>query len=796
MGSWPAGTLLAPSLITGPAVLWGQGPGLPAGVPPWVVFPALAVALLAVAWMWPYLGLRLLMVVLTRSLLWLRVAGRAVVPRSGPLVVVSTPLNYLGWLVLLAACPRRLRFVVLAGWARQGLPGLLLRRIGAVVPAGADQAALERALERASEALARGEAVCLFAEACRTQDGRVLTYQQAFDKVVTHQGRPVAAPVAVFCLHQPRGHLFSMHGGRFVRKRPSEVPTPVEASFGGPLPAGTPAAGVRQALQELSARAAIDRTPRRRPVHRQFVRMAAHRPFRLCWVDSTAPGQSMTYAKAYVGSVCLARLLRPLLGDQPMVAVWLPPGRGGALANIALALLGKASVNLNYTSGGDNVRSALAQCGCRHVITSRRFTQRLALDAGPGVGMVYLEDLLPHVTSLQKLRAMLAVVLLPGWFLERVVLGLGGHKVGDLATVIFSSGSTGEPKGVMLSHGNVAANAESMIQATSLGPTDRVLGVLPFFHSFGYTVTLWAPLQVCAAAVYHPDPRQAKEIGELCRAHGCTVYLSTATFLRFCLRKCEPGDFASVRILMCGAEKLPVSLAEQFRQRFGVLPLEGYGCTELAPAVAANMPDEPCGGLAQVHNKAGTVGAPLPGVAARVVHPETREPVPAGEEGLLLVTGANVMQGYLGKPELTQRVVQGGWYATGDMARIDADGHVAITGRLSRFAKVGGEMVPLEKIEEELHEVIGAAERVCAVTCVPDDARGERLVVLYLAACLSQVGLEVRLWCQRLSGRGLPNLWVPGERDFYAVAELPVLGSGKVNLKGVQDLALSLARRG
>jgi acyl-[acyl-carrier-protein]-phospholipid O-acyltransferase/long-chain-fatty-acid--[acyl-carrier-protein] ligase len=333
-----------------------------------------------------------------------------------------------------------------------------------------------------------------------------------------------------------------------------------------------------------------------------------------------------------------------------------------------------------------------------------------------------------------------------------------------------------------------------MVQATSLSPDDRLLGVLPLFHSFGYTVTLWAPLQVGAAAVYHADPRQAREIGELCKKHGCTLYVSTATFLRFCLRKCEPDDFRTLRILMCGAEKLPPSLAQDFLARFGVLPLEGYGCTELSPAAAANMPDQAFAGLTQVHNKVGTVGPPLPGCAARVVHPDTREPLPLGEEGLLLVTGANVMKGYLHRPDLTREVIQGGWYVTGDMAKIDADGHVTLTGRLSRFAKVGGEMVPLEKVEEALHEALGTSERVCVVTCVPDPARGERVVVLYVESQLSAFGLGVRAWSAQLSGRGLPNLWVPGERDFYGVAELPVLGSGKVNLKGVKDLALALVR--
>ncbi len=772
----------------GPGV-WANGAGWESLS--WLAWFAPLVLLVLLAWARPALALRAVMAVAARSLFWLRVDGRHHLPRRGGVLLVCNPLSYLGWLLVWRASPRPVRFVFLAGWTAKGLPGRLLRWVAALTPRGSDRQAVERVLHEAREALARGEVVCLFAEGCRTADGQTLGFQQVFEEVTARQ----AVPVVPVCLLQPHGSLFSMHNGRFVRKLPAEVPAPVSVTFGEPLPPGTSAAGARQALSERSARSAIERTARRRPVHRQFVRMAARHPFRSCFIDSTAPGQDLNYAKVYVGAVCLSQLLRPVLGDSPMVGVWLPPGRGGGLTNIAIALLGKTSVNLNYSAPAEATRSALRQCACRHVLTARRFTARVKLDVGEDIEVIHLEDLLPKVGRWQKLRTLLSVLLLPGWFLEYVVLGLGRHTTDDLATVIFSSGSTGDAKGVMLTHGNVAANTESMIQATSLSPDDRLLGVLPFFHSFGYTVSLWTPLQIAASAVYHPDPRQAREIGELCRKHRCTLYLSTATFLRFCLKKCEVDDFRNLRILMCGAEKLPPALAEEFAKRFGLMPLEGYGCTELSPACAANLPDQEHGGLTQVHNRTGTVGPPLPGCAARVVHPETREVLPLGEEGLLEITGANVMRGYLGKPELTAQVIHDGWYVTGDMARIDADGYVTLTGRLSRFAKIGGEMVPLEKIEEELHEILGTGERVCAVTCVPDEARGERLVVLYVEEHLSQTGLSVRPWCQQLGGRGLPNLWIPSERDFISVAELPVLGSGKVNLKGIKDLAQTLARR-
>jgi acyl-[acyl-carrier-protein]-phospholipid O-acyltransferase/long-chain-fatty-acid--[acyl-carrier-protein] ligase len=506
--------------------------------------------------------------------------------------------------------------------------------------------------------------------------------------------------------------------------------------------------------------------------------------------DSSLP-KILTYSRALTGAIILTRRLRKLLGDAPMVGLWLPSSVGGALANVSLAFLGKTAVNLNYTAGPDTVQSAIRQCNIRHVLTSRRFTARMKLDPGPGVELIYLEDFRQTVGKWEMIRTLLAVVVLPGFILERL-LGVHRANLDDVATVIFSSGSTGEPKGVVLTHRNVAANAESMIQAIDLRLRDRVLGVLPFFHSFGYTVTLWAPLQLGSSVFYHPDPRQAKEIGEICRTKRCSIFLTTPTFLRFCLRRCGPDDFRTLRILACGAEKLPQALAKEFQGKFGILPLEAYGCTELSPAAAANIPDREINGTRQVGNKPGTIGQPLPGIAARIVNPDTFDTLPPGQEGLLLIYGANVMKGYLGKPELTQQVIRDGWYVTGDIAKFDEDGFITITGRLSRFAKVGGEMVPLERIEEELNAIVGGGERTCAVAAVPDEKRGERLVVLHVPLN----GTDVPKLCQELGNRGLPNLWLPGERDFFQVPELPILGSGKLDLKRLKDIALQVTGSG
>ncbi|MGE3807412.1 MAG: AMP-binding protein, partial [Gemmataceae bacterium] len=591
-------------------------------------------------------------------------------------------------------------------------------------------------------------------------------------------------PVIPVCLDHVWGSIFSYKGGKFLWKWPQKLPYPVNVSFGQPMAADATAFEVRAAIQKLSAERAVARNDERLAVHRQFVRMASRHPFRPCFIDHLNK-KTFKYGEALTAAILLSGKIKPLVEPDEMVGIWLPPSVGGAFANIALALLDKRPVNLNYTASPMVVQSALRQCKVRRVLTSRLFTAKVPIDPGPDVELVFLEDFRKEISTAQRLRTFLAVLTLPVFLLERW-LGLHRQDPNSLATVIFSSGSTGDPKGVMLTQKNVSANAESIIQAIDPRPSDRILGILPFFHSFGFTVTLWVPLQVGASTIFHPDPRQGKEIGDLCKQYGCTLYLSTPTFLRFSMRRCEPDTFKTLRVLMCGAEKLPRTLAEEFDEKFGVMPLEGYGCTELSPVAAANVPDWIEGGAKQIGNRPGSIGQPVPGVAAQIVDPDTFEPLPQGEQGLLLIYGANVMRGYLGREEETRRVLRDGWYVTGDIARFDEDGFVFLTDRLSRFSKIGGEMVPHQKIEEELHTILETAERHFVVTAVPDEKKGERLIVLHTPL----TGTDVHNLWKQLNTKGLPNLWVPAERDFYQVPEIPILGTGKLDLKKVKEIAL------
>lgn len=740
----------------------------------------------------PGLVLRPFFWLATRTVYRIRAIGTTNVPTTGPVLLLSNHVTYIDWLLIWKACPRKVRFVAFAGWTKNPIFKWFLKLTDSILIDGeGGPKQIVKSLKQITAALDAGQVICLFPEGALSRGGGVmLPFRRGFERVLKDARQPV--PVIPVCLNQLWGSIFSYSKGKVISKWPERIPYRVSITFGTSLPPTVTAPEVRLAIQELSAHVTIRESNNLRPVHRQFLRTANRfsKMFRIAWIDvSTGTPREISYLKGLVGSMCIARWLKPQIGNEKNVGLWLPTSVGSALANIALNFLGRTTVNLNYTAGIDSIRSSVKQTGMRTIVTSKKFLARVPLELD-GVTLIHLEDAQRGITKWQRIRSLLAVILLPGWILEHLVLGLGKHKLDDIATIIFSSGSTGEPKGVPLSYRNISSNTAAGVVHLSLVPSDRLLGVLPFFHSFGYTALLWLPIQIGGSAVFYPDPRQAKEIGELAKKHRCTGMLGTATFMRFYLRRCEPDDFRTMRIIVCGAEKLPVGLAKEFEAKFGILPMEGYGCTELSPIVAVNMTDVEVKGIKQIRNKMGTVGHPIPGVACRVIDPDTERQLPPGSEGLLLVKGANVMPGYLGRPDLTAKVIKDGWYNTGDMARIDDDGFVIITGRLSRFAKIAGEMIPLEKLEEEMHAVLDTNDRVLAVAAVPDEKRGERLIVLHLPT----LTMAPRELGKLLSERGIPNLWIPGDRDYFVVNEMPVLGTGKLDLRKVKDLAAAVVK--
>ena len=504
----------------------------------------------------------------------------------------------------------------------------------------------------------------------------------------------------------------------------------------------------------------------------RFVATAKRRWSSLGIADST--GRELTFGRALVGSLLLARAIRKRVPDGACVGLLLPASVGGALANIAASIAGRVPVNLNFTAGRDAMAAAIDRCDITTVLTSRTFLAKAGIAQMPG--MVMLEDILQETSGLAKLSTLVAARLLPASLIARVYLAPTGDDA--LATVIFSSGSTGQPKGVMLTHRNVLSNIDAANALFRLGDDDVVMGVLPFFHSFGYTVTLWLPLVVGFCAAYHPNPTDAKTIGEMAAKYGATLLVSTPTFCAAYARKCQREQFAKLRLAIVGAERLREPIALAFKEKFGVDLIEGYGCTEMAPVVSVNVPD-PAGTGA----RAGTVGRPLPGISAKVIDPDSGEGPLIGKEGLLLVTGPNQMRGYLGESELTRGVLRDGWYVTGDIATVDEDGFIRITDRLSRFSKIAGEMVPHMRIEERLQAILGEAH-TCIVTAIPDAVKGERLIALH-----TDPGMPAQKAWEQLASSDLPKLWIPKREDFHIVEAIPTLGTGKADLRRVRELA-------
>jgi len=507
----------------------------------------------------------------------------------------------------------------------------------------------------------------------------------------------------------------------------------------------------------------------------RFIRTAKRQWSSFCIADST--GRELTFGRALVGSLLLARAIRRHAPDETAIGLLLPASVGGALANIAATFAGKVPVNLNFTAGRDAMAAAVERCNISTILTSRTFLKKAGLVQMPG--MFFLEDLLLGTSGVSKAAMLAAARVLPAPLVERLFIVRSDQHA--LATIIFSSGSTGVPKGVMLTHRNVLANIDAAAELFKLTPDDVVLGVLPFFHSFGFTVTLWLPLVVGFGAAYHPNPTDAKAIGELAARYGATLLVSTPTFCASYVRKCLPEQFARLRLAIVGAERLREPIAAAFKDKFGVELTEGYGCTEMAPVVAVNVPDD-----AHADARRGTVGRPLPGVSAMVVDPETGEGPLIGKAGLLLVNGPNRMAGYLGEPDLTRQAFRDGWYVTGDIATIDEGGFIRITDRLSRFSKIAGEMVPHMKIEDHMRALL-AEPHTCIVTAVPDSVRGERLVAFYTDPELAPQDL----W-ERLCRTELPKLWLPKREDLHVIESIPTLGTGKVDLRAVRQLAAEL----
>jgi acyl-[acyl-carrier-protein]-phospholipid O-acyltransferase/long-chain-fatty-acid--[acyl-carrier-protein] ligase len=726
----------------------------------------------------PQATIKFLSWLITHSVYHIRLYQREHLPEHGGVVLVPNHISWLDGVLLMTTSSRPVRMLIaaelLSSWWTRGLA-----RIMGAIPIRSTPKATRAAIKAARNALHAGELVCIFPEGGISRSGQL----QSFKPGVLEIQRGTGAPLIPVYLDELWGSIFSFRGGRFFWKWPSGWPRRVSIWFGPPVMDPRDIHQVRQAVQDLGAEAVCGRRQRTIAMPRAMIRTCRKAMVRWKMADTT--GAELSGGQLLLRTLALRRvLLRHVLGtDQRHVGILLPPSVAAVVVNAAVSMTGRITANLNYTASSDVVNSCLHRAGIRCVITSRKVMEKLNLDldAEP----VYLEDLAEKVTRGDRLVAALGAYVTPAVLLERL-LGLNRLHGDDVLTVIFTSGSTGMPKGVMLTHHNIATNVQAVDQVIHPRSSDVLVGIVPFFHSLGFMVTLWGPLSLDIRIAYHYTPLDARQVAKLARSRKATILLATPTFLRSYLRRCEPEDFRSLDIVMAGAEKLPVALCDAFEQKFGIRPVEGYGTTELSPLVSVNVPPSRSQSL-EVDAKEGSVGRPIPGISVQVVDPESFEPQPIDTPGMLVVKGPNVMKGYLGQPEETAQAIRDGWYITGDIATIDADGFIHITGRLSRFSKIGGEMVPHVRVEEAIQAILDGdedGETQAVVAAVPDERKGERLVVLHRHLSVSPDDI-----CRRLSEAGLPNLWIPSPDGFYEVDSIPVLGSGKTDLKAVADLA-------
>ena len=724
--------------------------------------------------------------VIGRLLYNVRTRGFERVPAQGGALIVSNHLSYVDVFALQLACPRPIRFVGHEILPRRSWFFRVVYKLTGTIPVSPANA-LET-IRRVSQALKDGELVLIFPEGGISRTGHLMKLQRGFEMMARKAGVPVL-PVAHDGLW---GSLFSFSDNKYLIKSPRIMRTAVSVVWGDPIPADqADAATVRQALLDLGCEAFDERPQLKRHIGGEIVRRLGRHPGQLVMVDRTAGRREVKAAQLFAAAAALSRHLRKTVPES-RVGIVLPPGAGASIANLAVLCAGKVPVNFNFTAGRAASESSLRASGVRTIISADAVRTKVPAFPWPERTL----DLSATIKEIGGKRALLpwllAAWLLPNQLLPRL-LGLPKHGDRAEAGLLFTSGSSGEPKGVPFSHRNILANCWQFSTLSIFPPNSVMLSCLPVFHSFGFTVNMWYPLLRGCRSVTVPSPLETKKIVDAIREEEVSVMVGAPTFMRPILKKAEPADLKSLQILVSGAEKMPMDLYEGFREKFHLEIMQGYGMTEASPGTNVNQPDPALPtstSSEQPGKRLGSVGRMMAGMTARVLDPETREVLAPDQTGVIAFRGANIFGGYLDDPKKTTEMFHDGWYVTGDLGHFDEDGFLFIEGRLSRLSKIAGEMVPHGTVEQKLVEAFALDQSegyALVVMGVPDPGKGEQLVLLTTSEAVTDESVK-----EKLNAAGVPNLWIP--KIVKRVEKIPVLGTGKLDLKGCKDLAGEAAK--
>ncbi len=490
-----------------------------------------------------------------------------------------------------------------------------------------------------------------------------------------------------------------------------------------------------------------------------FIVRAKKTPGALALVDGLS-GKRFSYRKTLISALLLRRQLLALPDDY--IGVMLPNGAGSVLTVLAVLLAGKVPVMINFSTGAaDNCAYAQEKCGFRTIVTAKAMLEKIACPVVPG--MVFIEDFIARIGSAAKLSALMLASLPKGMLIKR--LGLG--NLDETAVVLFTSGSEKQPKGVVLSHRNIAANISAFSERFNFTDRDIIISILPYFHVFGFTVNLWLPVLSGMRMICYPSPLEYAHVVELIREEKVSILVGTPVFLMGYLKKAQKADFQSLWLVVAGADTTPAWLFDAYRRDHQLNICEGYGATETSPVISVNDPE---------YRKEGSIGRPLSNLAVRIADIEKGDTLPAGQEGRILVKGPSVMHGYFDDFEETSMRLKDGWYDTGDIGMKDEDGFLWHRGRLKRFVKIGGEMVSLVRTESVLVGFL-PDETQCCVVEIPDFRKGARLVAAMSGQTVDTD--ELQKACLKV----LPAIAVP--KIYLNFPELPKMGSGKIDFRRV-----------
>lgn len=727
--------------------------------------------------------LRLALGLLGRTFYRVTPVGLEKMPTTGGVLLLPNHISYVDAVILQLACPRPIRFLVYDQIYQHRFLHWGLRLLGAI-PISPKIA--RTAIETAVNALARGDVVCLFPEGALTRTATLQKLNRGYELIA----RKANVPVIPIWLENVWGSIFSYYGGHFFWKLPRVVPLRVWLYFGAPMTAAeaTPEF-VRRSLYDLSETAFQARPELRSHVGYESLRGLRKRFFTPVITDAYAGNRTLTGGELLTASIALSFWLKKNVPEK-RIGIVLPPSLGATVSNLGVILAGKIPVNLNFSAGRAANEAAIARAGIHRLITVPVLVEQIK-DFPWLENRIDIAELIKSFSPAYLKRVGIFAWLLPAPILRRWLrLPRWGDR--EEAALLFTSGSVGEPKGVVLTHRNILANTAQFGAVLGQVNLTSILGSLPVFHSFGFTVTFWWPLLGGPKVVTYPSPLDTQKLIETIEKHKLELLITTPTFLRAFIRKAKPEQLHSLRMVVTGAEKLPLEVLRDFESKFGVQVSEGYGMTEASPGVAVNLFDEPPSPMnpdGVLGRRIGSVGRMLPGMTARIRDPETGEDLPLFQSGMLWLRGANLFEGYLKDTDRTTDVLQEGWYKTGDLGRLDEDGFLFIEGRMSRFSKIAGEMIPHltveQKIAEALKHPMDGDGPTVVVIGIPDEKRGESLVAL------TTLPIEQTELRQKLVALGLPNLWVP--KVIKHVDAIPHLATGKLDLRACQRLAEEVA---